>query len=45
MVIRQAGSLIDLYQSAWAERQADFDPEKVIQRLSALAVQAAHSGP
>jgi hypothetical protein len=33
MIIRQAGSPIDSYQSAWAERQADFDPEKVIQRL------------
>jgi hypothetical protein len=33
MIIWQAGSLIDSYQFAWAERQADFDPEKLIQRL------------
>jgi hypothetical protein len=33
IIIRQAGSLIDSYQFAWAQRQADFDPEKLIQRL------------
>jgi hypothetical protein len=45
MIIWQAGSAIDSCQSARAQRQAHFDPDKLIQQPWALAVQAAHSSP
>jgi hypothetical protein len=41
MIIWQAGSAIDSCQSARAERQAHFDPDRLIQQPWALAVQEA----